>query len=137
MKKVNLFLVSLATMVALSVGFSSCGAGEMEEKGWSFILNHLRSPGSATLIKYGYGDDIKKIVEQHCKTTLPACITVGFFEYDAQNGFGALLRQSSFVFYKNGTPCHVESDEDLDEVASIGRSDVLILALESNNCGCK
>lgn len=144
MKKVNLILVGLVTLVALIIGFSSCGGGSSsgrlnskEQAGYSFVLKRLKSPSSANLIEHGYGDKFKKAVETAIHGTLPSCITVGYYEIEAQNSFGGMVRDSYWVFYRNGVPCHVETSDNIDYAVRSGNPQGAIsAALSVNGCDC-
>lgn len=145
MKKVNLFLISLVTLVTLSIGLSSCGdSNQAKENGWNFVKKSLRSPTTATLISFNYGDQIKQILEKS-GGNLQKCITVGYFEYDAQNGFGAMVRNECFVFFRNGIPCYMESVESIDNALNRLTNQgyphhfipTLNTALAGNGCGCE
>jgi uncharacterized protein (DUF433 family) len=116
--------------------------------GQNFIKNRLRSPSSVVFISYKYGTEVKAMLEDFDEVTdthLIDCITVGLFEYDAQNGFGATIREQSFVFYKNEKPCYLETVADLIEtystLASSGIPQNFIptvnTALNLNGCGCE
>ncbi|MDR0331848.1 MAG: hypothetical protein LBI15_00105 [Dysgonamonadaceae bacterium] len=116
--------------------------------GWDFIKNRMLSPSTAKLVSYKHGNEAKRILLQYSPNSnaqLINCITVGYFEYDAQNAFGAMIRDKVFVFYKNGNPCWIETASDLDETFSIltrsGISQNFIptinAALEFNGCGCE
>jgi len=121
---------------------------QITNAGWEFVKSRLLSPSSAKLISSKYGAEVKQILEKKCSNSdalLPDCITVGYFEYDAQNGFGALIRESAFVFYKNGNPCYMETasaiNDALNELTRMGIPQNFIptinAALEINNCGCE
>lgn len=116
---------------------SSGGLNSKENAGYSFIVKRLKSPSSANLIECIYSDDIKKVVEKAIDSSLPSCITVGYFEVEAQNSFGGMVRNSYWVFYRNGVPCHLETTDDIDYVIRSGNpSQAIHLALSSNGCGC-
>lgn len=106
------------------------------KEGYSFILTRVKSPSNTSLQASKYGQDVKNMVEEHCHVKLPTCITVGYFSVDTPNGFGTLIREGFWVFYRNGSPCHLETDAALDKVAATQNGHLLISALEMNGCGC-
>lgn len=104
--------------------------------GYSFILSRVKSPSNTSLLVYKYGTEVKNMVETHCQVNLPNCITVGYFYVDTPNSFGALLREDFYVFYRNGIPCHLETEEALKKVETTQNGHLLLNALEMNGCGC-
>lgn len=137
MKKIILIISTGILMSYLSTCFYSCDTNSSEVKaGYDFILKNLKSPNSATLESGAYHKKMKEIVEEHCKVILPSCISVGQFKVSAQNSFGTIITQTYYVFYKNGIPCHMETDESIDRVANSGQGYILNTALEMNGCSC-
>ena len=115
--------------------------------GWEFIKSRMHAPSSARLISYRYGDEVMRMIQQYSPISnarLLDCITVGFFEYDAQNPFGAMIRDRVFVFFNNGNPCWIETVRGLDETIStltrVGIPENFIPTLNAtlkfNGCGC-
>lgn len=105
--------------------------------GYTFVLSHLKSPSSTSLLESQYGVEVKKVVEEHLRVTLPQRITVGFFTVDTPNSFGTLLRETFFVFYSDGKPCHLETSKSLDETAAYPNAGTILLsALKINGCNC-
>lgn len=104
--------------------------------GFSFILSRVKSPSNTSLLASKYGKEVKSMVEEHCHVKLPACINVGYFSIDTPNGFGTLVREGFWVFYRDGNPCHLETGDALDKVAATQNGHLLISALEMNGCGC-
>ena len=101
----------------------------------SYVSSKLRSPGSASLVQYDGPNDTKNIYETEHNYTFEITRVV----VDSQNGFGALLRGYFFVFFKNGSPCHMEDANSLGS-ASYGYMDKTMLlntTLQMNQCDCK
>lgn len=137
MKKLILIISTSLLMLCLSLCFNSCDSNSSEVKaGYNFILKNLKSPSGATLESGVYHEKIKEVMEEHCKVTLPSCISVGQFKVSAQNSFGAITTQTYYVFYRNGIPCHMETNESIDRVAMSGQGYILNTALEMNGCSC-
>ena len=133
-------LMALVLSMFFSMGLYSCTSSSTDRQlsaGYSFVLSRLKSPSNTTLVKSLYGGQIRNLVEEHCSVKLPSCITVGCFEVDTPNSFGALLRETFWVFYKNGIPCHLETSKALDKVSSTRNGRLLITALEMNGCKCE
>ena len=124
-------------ILCLSLFFYSCNVNSSEvNAGYNFILKQLKAPNSANLERGLYHSKIKETIEEHCNVKLPSCISVGHFEVSAQNSFGGTITQTYFVFYKNGIPCHMETDESIDRVANSRQGYILNTALEVNGCAC-
>lgn len=125
------------TIAFISLSFCSCDTNSAEVRaGYDFVLRNLKSPNSATLENGMYHKKIKEVMEEHCNVTLPACISVGQIRVSAQNSFGAIITQTYYVFYRDGVPCHMETDESIDRVANSGQGYILNTALEINGCSC-
>jgi hypothetical protein len=128
---------------------SSKTTNQIIEAGWEFAKSRLLSPSTSKLVSSKYGIEVSQSLEKYSTKTgakLPDCITVGYFEYDAQNGFGALIRDGAYVFYRNGKPCYLETKSAIENsIASyynMGIPENFIPALnmvitEWNGCGCE
>lgn len=104
----------------------------------SYVSSKLRSPGSASLVQYDGPNDTKNMLTQ-AGFKLDECVKVTRVVVDSQNGFGALLRGYFFVFFKNGSPCHMEDANSLGS-SSYGYMDKTLLlntTLQMNQCDCK
>lgn len=111
---------------------SSCGSGTSYDKaGWNFLCNRLTSPSSAKLVSYVNKENMKEVFRK-ADIHLGSCITAEMYDYDAQNAFGATIRDSYVVFFKNGKPCHIEKSTSIKKSTEIA----LKAALEMNGCGC-
>jgi len=55
-------------------------------------------------------------------------LSLAMFSVDAQNGFGATVREEYIVFFKNGEPKHIERSESVAN----GSLSMLKMALEMN-----
>lgn len=77
-----------------------------EGKGWAFVRQQLKSPSTATLVNY-VGTDATPCQNLAKAIDLPG-LGIAMYEVDAQNGFGAMVRNEFLVFFKNGNPMHVE-----------------------------
>jgi hypothetical protein len=104
----------------------------------NYVSSKLRSPGSASLVQYDGPNDTKSMLI-NAGFKLDECVKVTRVVVDSQNGFGALLRGYFFVFFKNGTPCHMEDANSLGS-SSYGYMDKTMLlntTLQMNQCDCK
>ncbi|MBR1934156.1 MAG: hypothetical protein IJ841_10805 [Prevotella sp.] len=91
-----------------------------KEKGWRYVCSHLKSPSTAQLVAYLPPTDEKMAVFAQ-KVDLPG-LNVAVFSVDAQNSFGATIRQTFMVFFKNMTPMHMEDAESLRGEFSLMRT---------------
>lgn len=82
-------------------------------KGWRFICQRLRSPSTAKLAGY-VGPEMEECQALARKLDI-AGLSLAMFSVDAQNGYGATIREEYMVFYKNGEPMHVEWAEAIAE----------------------
>lgn len=122
----NTCIVALVLLI-----LSACGGASYDKKGWEFVLNHLKSPSSAKLVSYVDKNGMKEVFKK-ADIKLAPCITAEMYDCDAQNGFGAMIRESYVVFFKNGKPCHMEKSTSISKSSEVA----LKVALEMNGCGC-
>lgn len=99
------------------------------EKGWNFLRNGLKSPSTASLV--GYVSPNEEPTINLAKKSGISDVKVAAYEVDAQNGFGAMIRTIFYVFFRNGEPRVVFSEEELFEWASNPGSSIR-LGLELN-----
>ena len=91
----------------------------IKEKGWAFIYNRLKSPSTARLVGYvGPKEDVS--VKFANAINLPG-LSLATYQVDAQNSFGAMIRQVFVVFFKNGKPMHMEDANSLKGDVSLLR----------------
>lgn len=91
----------------------------IKEKGWAFIYNRLKSPSTARLVGYvGPKEDVS--VKFANAIDLPG-LSLATYQVDAQNSFGAMIRQVFVVFFKNGKPMHMEDANSLKGDVSLLR----------------
>ncbi len=102
----------------------------------NYVSSKLRSPGSASLVQYDGPNDTKNMLTQ-AGFNLDECSKVTRVVVDSQNGFGALLRGYFFVFFKNGTPCHMEEANSLQSIRGYDKTTMLNTVLMMNECNCK
>lgn len=89
------------------------------ERGWEFIYNRLKSPSTANLVGYvGPNEDVS--VKFANAIDLPG-LSLATYQVDAQNSFGAMIRQVFVVFFKNGKPMHMEDANSLKGDVSLLR----------------
>jgi hypothetical protein len=91
----------------------------IKEKGWSFIYNRLKSPSTARLVGY-VGPKEDASVKFANAIDLPG-LSLATYQVDAQNSFGAMIRQVFVVFFKNGKPMHMEDANSLKGDVSLLR----------------
>ena len=95
---------------------SACGNKiSYDEKGWEFVLDRLKSPSSAKLISCVDKDGMKVILD-NLDVKLNLSITAEMYDFDAQNSFGSMIRESYVVFFKNGEPFHLEKSSTVKSV---------------------
>ena len=87
-----------------------------EGKGWAYVRQRLKSPSTATLVNY-VGTAEPSCQELAKKIDLPG-LGIAMYQVDAQNGYGAMIRSEYLVFFKNGTPMHMEDADRLSGSAS-------------------
>ena len=72
------------------------------EKGWNFLRHRLKSPSTASLVSY---ISPKEEPTSRLANELEISgLDVAVYEVDAQNGFGAMIRNNFYVFFRNGEP---------------------------------
>ena len=91
----------------------------IQEKGWAFICNRLKSPSTAHLVGY-VGPKEKASMNFANAIDLPG-LSLATYQVDAQNSFGAMIRQVFVVFFKNGIPMHMEDANSLKGDVSLLR----------------
>lgn len=74
----------------------------LQKAGWEYILSSIPTPSTAKLIKC----EEKENYGGNCNTFLR-------FEFDAQNSFGAVLRQHAVIPFKDNKPCYLLQDGDM------------------------
>lgn len=72
------------------------------ESGWRFVKNRLKSPSTATLV--GYLSPNEQPTRALTNDLDWNGVELAVFEVDAQNGFGAMIRDRFYVFFRNGEP---------------------------------
>ena len=82
-----------------------------EGKGWSYIKQRLKSPSTAKLVNY-VGTEATPCQDLAKAINLPG-LGIAMYQVDAQNGYGAMIRCEYLVFFKNGTPMHVEDASEV------------------------
>ena len=97
-----------------------------KEKGWRFICQRLKSPSTAVLAGY-VGPEVEACQVLARKINMRG-LSLAMFSVDAQNGFGATVREEYIVFFKNGEPKHIERSESVAN----GSLSMLKMALEMN-----
>ena len=97
-----------------------------KEKGWRFICQRLKSPSTAVLAGY-VGPEVEACQVLARKINMRG-LSLAMFSVDAQNGFGATVREEYIVFFKNGEPKHIERSESVAN----GSLSMLKIALEMN-----
>ena len=97
-----------------------------KEKGWRFICQRLKSPSTAVLAGY-VGPEVEACQVLARKINMRG-LSLAMFSVDAQNGFGATVREEYIVFFKNGEPKHIERSESVAN----GDLSMLKMALEMN-----
>ena len=105
----------------------------------SYVLARLKSPSSARLVEYLDPNSAKQLLN-NAGYSLPSCTKVTRLIVDSQNSFGAMLRSTYFVFFKNGKPCHLEDSDSLTEVTLLGSSmqtTIIKATLKVNDCSCE
>lgn len=96
----------------------------IKDKGWAFVYNRLKSPSTARLV--GYVDPKEdESVKFANAINLPG-LSVATYQVDAQNSFGAMIRQIFIVFFKNGRPMHMEEASSLKGDANLLRATLRI-----------
>jgi hypothetical protein len=106
-----------------------------ENMSLNFVANQLKSPGSAQFIEYLDVIETKELLK-NAGFRLKECTEVTRVMVDSQNGFGALLRSTWFVFFKNGIACHAEEAKSLQNTGIGDKTMMINMALEWNNCDC-
>ena len=97
-----------------------------KEKGWRFICQRLKSPSTAVLAGY-VGPEVEAC-QVLARNINMRGLSLAMFSVDAQNGFGATVREEYIVFFKNGEPKHIERSESVAN----GSLSMLKMALEMN-----
>lgn len=106
-----------------------------EDMSLNFVINKLKSPGSAQFVDYLDAIETKEILIK-AGFRLKECTEVTRVVVDSQNGFGALLRSTWFVFFKSGMACHAEEAKSLQNTGMGDKTMMINMALEWNNCDC-
>lgn len=125
------FLFATVLIIFFCLLEIGCSVKSYDEAGWKFLCKRLKSPSSAKLVSYVDKENMKDVLKK-ADIQLDPCITAEMYDYDAQNSFGAIIRDSYVVFFKNGKPCHLEKSNSIKK----GNSQLLKIALEMNDCGC-
>ena len=99
------------------------------EKGWNFLRNGLKSPSTASLV--GYVSPNEEPTIDLAKKSGISDVKVATYLVDAQNSYGAMIRTTFYVFFRNGEPRVVFPEEELLEWASNPGSSIR-LGLELN-----
>lgn len=114
----------------------------LKEKTINFIINRLKSPSTASVIFYYEPDKAAEMLNK-AGHWLPKCdeVCATMLTVDAQNGFGAYLRTTYVLFFKDTKPCHLEDVRSLDqaaaEMSTIGEMrQMLSFTLTMNGCNC-
>ncbi len=81
------------------------------EKGWNFLLNKLKAPSTASLV--GYISPDEALTRDLANEIGMNGIKIAVFQVDAQNGFGAMIRTTYYVFFRNGEPRVVMDEGDV------------------------
>lgn len=83
----------------------------VKQKGWAFLLKHLKSPSTASLV--GYADPSAAPCQDLAKSLNLPGLGVAMYQVDAQNSYGAMIRQNYLVFFKNGSPVNLDEAESI------------------------
>lgn len=87
----------------------------MESKGEKAILNRLRAPSTAKFLGTGDPDKTKAYVEKALNIKIPDNGSVMSFKVEAENGFGGRVTDAYIVFYQDGEPLGVMSDDTMED----------------------
>ena len=109
----------------------------------NYVVNNLKSPSTASPVLYRNPKDTKSLLDQsgnYLKSCEGSCQTM--LTVDAQNSFGAYIRETYVVFYRNNRPCHMESLKEIDRTRNsqntIGNMNAILeVSLQLNGCSCK
>ena len=109
----------------------------------NYVVNNLKSPSTASPVSYRNPKDTKSLLDQsgnYLKSCEGSCQTM--LTVDAQNSFGAYIRETYVVFYRNNRPCHMESLKEIDRTRNsqntIGNMNAILeVSLQLNGCSCK
>jgi hypothetical protein len=116
---------------------------ELETITINYIVNRLKSPSTASVVNFNNPDVTRKMLNEsgnylpNCDNVFATMLTV-----DAQNSFGAYIRSTYVLFFKNNKPCHWEDVKSIDRArqsqSTVGMmNSMLQLTLDMNGCGCK
>jgi hypothetical protein len=109
----------------------------------NYVVNRLRSPSTANVVNYNNPEITRQMLNKS-GNYLPNCdnVCATMLTVDAQNGFGAYIRSTYVLFFKDNSPCHLEDVRDIDEARQSqntygAMNGMLELTLNLNGCGCK
>jgi hypothetical protein len=103
----------------------------------SYVKKQLKSPASAQIVQYEGNANSRKVLSES-GFDLAQCQKVSIVVIDAQNSYGAMLRNYFFVFFKNDKPCHMEDVKSLGSASSwMDKTTMLRTTLKMNYCDCQ
>lgn len=94
-------------LTAISIVFYICMnvfGDKLEDAGKEYILQHLKSPSSATFHSYTESSIVKETIEENWGIELKDNCDIVLIEVEATNGFGGRERVEYAVFFKDGEP---------------------------------
>jgi hypothetical protein len=115
---------------------------QLEDVTINYVVNRLKSPSTASVVLYN-NPDITRNMLNESRNYLPKCeeVFATMLTVDAQNSFGAYIRSTYVLFFKNNRPCHLEDVKSIDRarnsMSTVGEmNSMLRLTLELNGCSC-
>ncbi|MFN5032877.1 MAG: hypothetical protein ACK5FX_11720, partial [Flavobacteriia bacterium] len=107
-----------------------------------YVVKRLKSPSSANVIKYNNPDQTKELLNKS-GNYLPNCdnVCATMLTVDAQNGFGAFIRSTYVLFFKDNSPCFLTDVKEIDAARqsqnTYGAMNAMLeTILNINECGC-
>lgn len=81
-----------------------------DKDGYEFVLNHLDSPTTATLLKSIPKGEFTDMIKDNTTFKIPDNLEFEYYKIEATNVFGGRIAKDFVVFFWKGSPIYMEED---------------------------